>query len=149
VRSYKVYPSRNAVIEAAAGEGGVRFSVREMRPPSWSHKQPSASIAGPPSPSWRVVEAFELATPLVGGEYSAGRVAGRLPRWSAMAPLPPPCSGAIPARIRQSAPSQDAALPLCSVPLGLARTRSPRRVRATLRGHPRGGGRPVPGRVSR
>jgi hypothetical protein len=33
-RSYKVDSSRNAMIEAAAGEGGVRFGVTEIRPPS-------------------------------------------------------------------------------------------------------------------
>jgi hypothetical protein len=33
-RSYRVDPGRNAVIEAAAGEGGVRFGVTETRPPS-------------------------------------------------------------------------------------------------------------------
>jgi hypothetical protein len=33
-RSYKVDPSRNAVIETTADEGGVRSGVTEMRPPS-------------------------------------------------------------------------------------------------------------------
>lgn len=36
-RSYKVDPSRNAVIETTPDEGGIRSGVTEIRPPGYSH----------------------------------------------------------------------------------------------------------------